>query len=184
MGAHRECVALQAGARARGVQVPGRRPLDRNRGLTPEEWDALAGVLGRPEWMALADVGSQEGDPIAADRVEALLQAETATWNPFELMERLQAAGVAAGVCQTAEDRIERDPQLAHDEFLTPVHSTEVGSWPVRQFPIGMSASPFRPGGRLDRGFPCYAEDNDYVFGTLLGLSEAEQQELAKHDVI
>ena len=152
--------------------------------LTPEEWDALAGVLGRPAWMALADVGSQEGDPIAADRVEALLQAETATWNPFELMERLQAAGVAAGVCQTAEDRIERDPQLAHDEFLTPLRNTEVGSWPVRQFPIGMSASPFRPGGRLDRGFPCYAEDNDYVFGTLLGLSEAEQQELAEHDVI
>jgi crotonobetainyl-CoA:carnitine CoA-transferase CaiB-like acyl-CoA transferase len=117
-------------------------------------------------------------------RLEELLQAETERWDPFELMERLQAAGVAAGVCQTAQDRIERDPQLAHDEWLTPVYSTEVGTWPVRQFSVRMSETPFRPGGRPDRGFPCYAEDNDYVFGTLLGLNEDEQKELAANDVI
>jgi crotonobetainyl-CoA:carnitine CoA-transferase CaiB-like acyl-CoA transferase len=143
---------------------------------TTEEWKALAGVLGEPEWMASPDIEPR--------RLEELLQAETEGWDPFELMERLQSAGVAAGVCQTAEDRIEHDPQLAHDEWLTQVRSTEVGTWPVRQFPITMSETPFRPGGRPDRGFPCYGEDNDYVFGTLLGLSEAEQQALAADDVI
>ncbi len=47
-----------------------------------------------------------------------------------------------------------------------------------------MSETPSRPGGRIGRGFPCYGEDDDYVFGTLLGLTEAEQRELADNDVI
>jgi crotonobetainyl-CoA:carnitine CoA-transferase CaiB-like acyl-CoA transferase len=152
--------------------------------FTEAEWDALAAVLGRPAWMAAPGVVTAGGAPAAAHRVEELLGTETGTWDAFELMERLQTAGVPAGVCQTAQDRIERDPQLAHDEWLTPVHSAEVGTWPVRQFPIGLSETPFRPGGRPDRGFPCYAEDNDYVFGTLLGLSEAEQRDLAANGVM
>ena len=143
---------------------------------TAEEWKALAATLGNPAWMVSPDM-----EP---GRLEELLQAETELWDPFELMERLQAVGVAAGVCQTAEDRIERDPQLAHDEWLTPVHNSEVGTWPARQFSVRMAETPYRPGGRSDRGFPCYAEDNDYVFGTLLGLTEAEQQDLAANDVI
>jgi crotonobetainyl-CoA:carnitine CoA-transferase CaiB-like acyl-CoA transferase len=144
--------------------------------FTSDEWAGLARVLGDPAWMASPDL-----DP---GRLEELLGAETARWDAFELMAQLQAAGVPAGVCQTAEDRVERDPQLAHDQWLTPLHSTEVGTWPVRQFPIGMSETPFRPGGRPNRGFPCYAEDNDYVFGTLLGIGEDERRELAEQDVI
>jgi crotonobetainyl-CoA:carnitine CoA-transferase CaiB-like acyl-CoA transferase len=152
--------------------------------FTRLQWDALQNVLGRPASMVSIDIDAALAGPGEASRLEELVQAETLKWDPFELMERLQAAGVSAGVCQTAEDRIERDPQLAHDEFLTPVRSTEVGTWPVRQFPVKMSDTPFRPGGRPDRGFPCYAEDNDYVFGTLLGLSEDEQRELAENQVI
>jgi crotonobetainyl-CoA:carnitine CoA-transferase CaiB-like acyl-CoA transferase len=144
--------------------------------FTIEEWRALAGVLGNPDWMASPD--------LEPGRLEDTLQAETERWDPFELMERLQAAGVPAGVCQTAEDRVERDPQLRHDEWLAPVHNAEVGTWPARQFSVQMSETPFRPGGPIDRGFPCYAEDDDYVFGTLLGLSEAERTELAANDVI
>jgi hypothetical protein len=33
---------------------------------------------------------------------------------PYQLMTRLQAAGVPAGVCQTAGDRVDSDPQLRH----------------------------------------------------------------------
>jgi hypothetical protein len=54
----------------------------------------------------------------------------------------------------------------------------------VGQFSIRMSETPLRLGGRPGRGFPCYAEDNEYVFGTLLGLTKTEQQGLAANDVI
>ncbi len=41
-----------------------------------------------------------------------------------------------------------------------------------------------RPGGGPEHDPGTDAEDNDYVFGTLLGLTEDQQQELAADDVI
>jgi len=152
--------------------------------FSDEEWRGLARVLGDPAWTRRAELATLGGRLGRAGEVDARLDAETRSWDPFELMERLQAAGVAAGVCQTAEDRVERDPQLAHDRFLVPLRNSEVGAWPIRHFPIQLSETPSRAGGTLDRGFPCYAEDNAYVYGTLLGLDEAEQRALASQDVI
>ena len=54
----------------------------------------------------------------------------------------------------------------------------------MRQYPIRMSETPPRPGGVLNRGYPAYAEDNDHVYGTLLGISEADRRALAEQDVI
>ncbi|MBW2271149.1 MAG: CoA transferase [Deltaproteobacteria bacterium] len=152
--------------------------------FTDEAWRALAGVLGDPAWMREERLASLASRLQHASELDALIEDETRSWEPFELMQRLQAAGVAAGVCQTAEDRVERDPQLARDSFMTPLTNSEVGSWPIRQFPVELSETPSRPGGPVDRGHPCYAEDNDYVYGSLLGLSESERRALAEQDVI
>ena len=87
-------------------------------------------------------------------------------------MHALQAAGVAAGVCQTAEDRCDHDPQLAHLEWLTEVdrhQDRHAGRSP--RSPVKMSATPAHIGGSIDRGAPCYGEDNEYVLGELLGMS-------------
>jgi crotonobetainyl-CoA:carnitine CoA-transferase CaiB-like acyl-CoA transferase len=39
-------------------------------------------------------------------------------------------------------------------------------------------------GGAIDRGAPCYGEDNEYVLGELLGFSSGRIQELADEGVI
>ena len=39
-------------------------------------------------------------------------------------------------------------------------------------------------GGRIDRGAPCYGEDNEYVYGELLGMSSREIAALADEGVI
>ena len=59
------------------------------------------------------------------------------------------------------EDRYERDPQLAALEWLVEVTGTEIGTWPVREVPVKMSATPPFMGGAIDRGGPCYGEDNE-----------------------
>ena len=41
-----------------------------------------------------------------------------------------------------------------------------------------------RPDECLNRGAPCYGEDNDYVYGELLGMSAQEIKELAEEGVI
>ena len=47
-----------------------------------------------------------------------------------------------------------------------------------------MSESPAYIGGRIDRGAPCYDEDNNYVYGELLGMSSQEIKALAEEGVI
>ena len=99
-------------------------------------------------------------------------------------MERLQAAGVRAGLCQTAEDRMFKDPQLQHRGFQVDLPNSFVGTWPVKDFPIKLSESPAYAGGTLDRHFPVYAEDNDYVYGEILNLPNSEIARLRDDDVI
>ena len=113
-----------------------------------------------------------------------MLSEWTATQDAYEAMTGLQAAGVPAGVCQTAEDRCDRDPQLGALEWLTEVSGTKIGRWPIAEVPVKMSESPPYVGGRIDRGAPCYGEDNRYVYGELLGMSSREIDGLAEEGVI
>jgi crotonobetainyl-CoA:carnitine CoA-transferase CaiB-like acyl-CoA transferase len=91
---------------------------------------------------------------------------------------------VPAGVCQTAADRCERDPQLAHLGWLTEVTGTKIGTWPVAEVSVDLSATPAHIGGSIDRGAPCYGEDTEWVLGELLGMTASAIAELADEGVI
>ena len=108
------------------------------------------------------------------DALDALVGEWTKSLDAYQTMHSLQQAGVPAGVCQTAEDRCDHDPQLAALEWLTEVTGTKIGRWPLAEVPVKMSESPAYIGGRIDRGAPCYGEDNHYVYGELLGMSSQE----------
>jgi crotonobetainyl-CoA:carnitine CoA-transferase CaiB-like acyl-CoA transferase len=99
------------------------------------------------------------------DALDALVTAWTSTQDAYACMHRLQAAGVPAGVCQTAGDRCDLDPQLAALEWLTEVHGTRIGTWPFAEFPVKLSATPAHIGGPINRAAPVYGEDNEYVLG-------------------
>ena len=47
-----------------------------------------------------------------------------------------------------------------------------------------MSATPAYSGGVIDRGAPCYGEDNMYVLTELLGRTPGEVERLAEEGVI
>jgi crotonobetainyl-CoA:carnitine CoA-transferase CaiB-like acyl-CoA transferase len=99
-------------------------------------------------------------------------------------MARLQGASVPAGVCQTAEDRCDHDPQLASLGWLAEVTGTAIGTWPVGEYPVVLSETPGSIAGRAHRGAPNYGEDNYEVFGELLGLTCAEVDRLAEKGII
>jgi crotonobetainyl-CoA:carnitine CoA-transferase CaiB-like acyl-CoA transferase len=163
--------------------------------LGDDRWLAIA-CFTEAEWRALADVAGQAdgtqdarfADLAARLRHQDALDAAVGEWtrkqDAGKAMLALQQAGVPAGVCQTAEDRCDHDPQLAALEWLTEVTGTKIGRWPISEVPVKMSASPAYIGGRLDRGAPCYGEDNAYVYGELLGMSPDEIAALAAEGVI
>jgi crotonobetainyl-CoA:carnitine CoA-transferase CaiB-like acyl-CoA transferase len=151
--------------------------------FTDAQWRALVGTLGEPEWAAQERFATLAGRIAHQDALETLVDQATAHFDPFKLMEELQSAGVPAGVCQTAEDRFETDPQLKHLEWMVDLPQSEIGTWPVREFPVRFSATPAYMGGPIGRGAPNYGEDNAYVLGELLGRTPEEIAQLAEDGV-
>jgi crotonobetainyl-CoA:carnitine CoA-transferase CaiB-like acyl-CoA transferase len=147
-------------------------------------WASLCRVAERPEWSADPRFATLAARLAHQDALDAAVGAWTRGLDAYDVMLRLQAAGVPAGVCQTAEDRCDRDPQLAALEWFTEVTGTKIGRWPVTELPMKLSATPTYAGGIIDRGAPCYGEDNHAILGELLGYSRREVDALAEEGVI
>jgi crotonobetainyl-CoA:carnitine CoA-transferase CaiB-like acyl-CoA transferase len=152
--------------------------------FTEAEWQSLLAVMNRQAWARDQRFQDLPSRLEHQDALDQLIQSTTRARDGYQLMDALQQAGVAAGVCQNAQDRYERDPQLKHLEWLVELPQTEIGSWPVKDFPVKMYGTPARAGGSIGRHGPNYGEDNEYVFGELLGLSAGEIKSLAEADVI
>jgi crotonobetainyl-CoA:carnitine CoA-transferase CaiB-like acyl-CoA transferase len=152
--------------------------------FSEEEWRGLVAVAGNPGWAADPRFATLAGRLGSQDGLDAAVETWTCSEDPFELMDRLQAAGVPAGVCQTAEDRCDRDPQLRALGWQTEVTGSQIGRWPIVEVAPELSRTPAFVGGRIDRGAPVYGEDNDYVLGELLGFSQAGIAGLAEEGVI
>jgi crotonobetainyl-CoA:carnitine CoA-transferase CaiB-like acyl-CoA transferase len=142
--------------------------------FTEEQWLAAVEGLGSPGWAADERFATLEARLAHQDELDALVEAETVTRDGFALMEELQARKVPAGVCQTAQDRYESDPQLAHLGWLVELDQTDIGRWPVKELPSTLSETPAYIGGPHNRSGPSYGEDTATVLGTILGKSESE----------
>jgi crotonobetainyl-CoA:carnitine CoA-transferase CaiB-like acyl-CoA transferase len=152
--------------------------------FTEEEWRGFADVMGQPSWAREAKFSTLSDRMARQAELDRCVSVETEKWEPYELMARLQRAGVPAGVCQTAQDRCEVDPQLQYLDWLVELDQSEIGTWPVKEFPVKLTETPAYMGGVVDRHGPNYAEDNQYVYGEMLGLTSRQIRELEDADVI
>lgn len=160
-----------------------------------DRWLAIA-CFSEADWLAFTEVAGLQNlrsDPrfatLAArlahqDMLDEAVTGWTVTCEAFGAMHALQKAGVAAGVCQTAADRYDRDPQLSALEWLTEVKGTKIGQWPVVEFPVRLSATPAYAGGPIDRGAPCYGEDNHHILQTMLGYTDSEIADLVEQGIL
>ena len=144
------------------------------------EWQALARIAGLsdPRFDSLESRLSHQ------DALDEAVTRWTSSQDAHAAAAQLQEAGVPAGPCQTAEDRCDRDPQLAALNWLTEVTGTKIGTWPVAELPMKLSATPAHAGGPIGRGAPGYGEDNHHILSTLLGLSDREIETLARENVL
>lgn len=131
-----------------------------------EDWRRLCDAAGRPEWARDPRFATAKGRLEHADAVEAAVGSWTRSLDAYDVQERLQGAGVAAGVAQTTEDQYLRDPQLAARGFFEEVDHKLRGTVVANGIPLGLTGTP----GRTPHAGSAVGEDNDAVFGTLLGL--------------
>ncbi|MFV8054684.1 CoA transferase [Mycobacterium sp. 48b] len=148
------------------------------------EWAMLAKAAGHPEWLDRPEFATESARGAHRGELDRLVESWTSGCEPFALMQRLQEAGVAAGVAQTAQDRFEFDPQLKERNWLTELEATDFGRWPVAAPSVTMSETPQFAGGLVGRAAPTYGEHNHEVYREVLGLSADEVDALAEEGVI
>jgi crotonobetainyl-CoA:carnitine CoA-transferase CaiB-like acyl-CoA transferase len=95
-------------------------------------------------------------------------------------MALLQDAGVAAAAVQDPRDLATRDPQIAARGTFFELDHPVIGPALFEGSPMTLS----RTDTDLWRSAPLLGEDNDYVFGEILGLSTDRRAELAQAGVI
>ena len=143
------------------------------------EWQALCGVIERPDLAAAPGFAAAVGRRARQDDIDAAITAWTNKQDDYVAMRHLQQAGVPAGPF-LEPTRLFHDPHLRQGGYFTRLR-THDGTW--RDLP-GI-------GWRFDGGpascvapAPVLGQDNDYVYRDLLGLSEAEIAQLVDEQII
>ena len=138
-----------------------------------EQWRALTWALGAPEWAAADAFGSAAERVANRELLDRHLSEWTRTLPPRAVMERLQAAGVPAGMMMRPDDQ-ERDPHLRTRGVHREMHQPGLGL-------VRLESGPFRsrsvPPVRVTPA-PQHGEHTREICASVLGLSPPEIEAL------
>ena len=151
------------------------------------EWEALGRTMGNPSWVKDARFSTLLDRLRNQDELDHLIGEWTKDQIAEELVQKLQQAGVAAGIVFKGQDLAE-SPHLRQRGFYveTPYYPPPgtmdkeiAGNTLAMNIPIHMSETPpeLEPTQRL-------GEHNDYVYGTLLRMSKEEIKNLTDKGVL
>lgn len=146
---------------------------------TDEEWLALRGAMGDPEWAK---------DPVYADafgrwenrkELDKHISEWTIKYSSIDLMHMLQDVGVAAMPSFTAKELVNDPHTIAREKFITVEHPVQ-GTKHVLTPPWKFSETPAAIAGPA----PLIGADNDYYFREVLGLGQEEYEALKAEKAI
>ena len=146
---------------------------------TEEEWLALCQVLGQPQLTADPRFSSAQSRVAHAHELDAAVAAWTNGREAHLVAAQLKAGGVAAFMSLNSMDLV-GDEHLWQRKFYTHVNDNKGQSVAILGAPWHMSLTP----PIIEHAAPLLGEHNDYVFGTVLGISAAERERLVAERVI
>ncbi len=154
-----------------------------------DRWCVIA-VENEQQWVALANIigGGIDrdarfktiGDRLQhRDEINATIGRWTRDKDAFEIMDRLQPAGVPCGVVQTGED-LTNDPQLKDRGFIVAVENPRLGRVVLPNFPLQFANA------KLTRRweFPVLGRDTEAVLRDVVGYSEERISALKNEGVL
>ncbi len=144
-----------------------------------KEWTSLCQVMGDPDWAK----SERFADPVSRfnhqDEMDSHIGEWTRDWDKKELMRLLQDEGVAAEAVLDYED-LYADPHLEARDFFQKLGHPVIGEYryPGPLWRFGGVRAPVRiPPNVL-------GEHNRYVYGSLLGMSDTEIEDLGNRGII
>ena len=146
---------------------------------TDEEWQAFCNAAGHPEWASderFADTYSRWKNE---RELNDLIGEWTVNYTHYEVTEILQKAGVAA-IPSFSNEEIFSDPHFKARELAVEVEHPSMGKQVVLGPPWRLSETP----ARVTKSAPTIGENNEYVFGEILGMSGKEIARLIEEEII
>lgn len=107
-----------------------------------EEWRRLVQVMGGPSWATMPKFATLAGRLQHQGELDEYIETWSMTLGKYELTQRCQEARVRALPVQSAEDRVEHDPQLHHRQMYLPMEHPALGSRKVQNAPFKLSETP------------------------------------------
>jgi benzylsuccinate CoA-transferase BbsF subunit len=131
------------------------------------EWHDLVGLMGNPAWATDPTLSTLSGRLAHQEEMDEGIEVWTQTLEKYELTAKCQGAGVHAMPVQSAEDRVEHDPQLRARGLYSEIDHPLLGRRKVQGVPFQLSRSP----AAVHRPAPLIGQHTRQVLQELLGLS-------------
>jgi benzylsuccinate CoA-transferase BbsF subunit len=147
--------------------------------FTDEEWQSFGQVIGNPALTNNPKFSTLPARKENEDELDKLVEEWTINHPPEEVMNLMQAAGVAAGIVATGEDMLEYDPQLKHRHFFWELDHPEIGKYRAAGPAFVLSKSH-----REVRSAPLLGEHSEYVLKEILGIADDEIAELVMEGIL
>jgi benzylsuccinate CoA-transferase BbsF subunit len=148
--------------------------------FTDDEWRALRRAMGDPDWASEERFATVQGRKENEDELDRLIERWTAERSAEEVMETLQAAGVPAGVVQSAQDVLENDPHLKARGYYVYLDHAEAGRTAYDGPGFRLSKTP----GRLLSPAPLLGEHTALVCTEVLGMDPEEMAQLVMESAL
>jgi crotonobetainyl-CoA:carnitine CoA-transferase CaiB-like acyl-CoA transferase len=146
--------------------------------FSDEEWTSFCEVIGNPPWTKDVKFSTFLGRKKNEVELDRHIEGWTANHRAEDVMAMMQAKGVNAGVVKKAED-LYQDPQLKKRNHFWVMDHKELGPFSYLGEAAVLSETPAQP--RLPS--PCLGEHNEYVCKEILGMSEADFDQLVVEGV-
>ena len=147
--------------------------------FTNDEWQGFCNAIGNPGWTKdpkFADTVSRLRN---VDELDRLVEQWTIERDPHEVMNTLQAAGVAAGVAQRSIDTI-NDPQLKWLGAIIEVDHPVAGKRLYPGIPFKISNMTLRS----STAAPLLGQHTEEICRELLQMSEGDISRLKEEKVL
>jgi crotonobetainyl-CoA:carnitine CoA-transferase CaiB-like acyl-CoA transferase len=135
--------------------------------------------MDRPDLIHDPRFASAEGRYHHQDELDPIISKWTQDKKSYDVMMRLQAAGVAATPTLSSEGLF-KDPHVRDRGVFCRVEHPVIGNDWVIAPPWRLSETP----AHIRRHAPLLGEHDAYVFGELLGMTPAEIERLKEEKVI
>ncbi len=146
---------------------------------TEEEWQAFCRAIGNPDWTRDRKFSDARTRWQNQEELDRLVTEWTVKHTNYEVTDMLQRTGVAAFPSMSNQE-IFSDPHFKQRKLAVEVEHPVMKKQIVLGAPWKLSETP----AEVIKASPVMGENNEYVFGELLGIPSSEIKQLIDEQVI